>query len=284
MNSDIEKRLKDRIEVLEKNIPHLLKSVQKNRGKYHKKRPPDDVVEEYHELSAKQKELKECKEDLKKVAEAGDRRLYDTCVISGKRKRVNKNQVSKECLKDMYKDIMEIVYDGGRRVFKKDQVEEATEFLKSLGRVDVVFDMHNVLDTIDANGELFADEYNVRSVCCSFVGAGSYGMRTRTLADIEKRIVSGQIKWGALVFKRDRNNHKYHAPGSKAWFCNVIGAKYFLDDGLDHIESVRSMTPLIGCLHIKKPYEENVDKALNRLDSVLKSSKDVRDKETGDGN
>ena len=270
MNSDIEKRLKDRIEILEKDIPPLLKSVQKNRGIYHKKRPPNEVVEEYHELSKKQKELKECKEDLKKVSEAGNRRLYDTCVISGKRKRVNKNQVSKECLKEMYKDIMEVAYDGGRRVFKKDQVEEAVEFLKSLGKVDVVFDMHNVLDIMESDSELFDKEYDVRSVCCSFVGAGSYGMRTRTLADIERRIASGQVKWGALVFKRDRDNHEYHAAGSKAWFCNIVGTKYFLDDGLDHIESVRSMTPLIRCIHIKKPYEENVDKALNTMGFIEK--------------
>ena len=155
-------------------------------------------------------------------------------------------------------------------MFKKDQVEEATEFLKSLGRVDVVFDMHNVLDTIDAEGELFADEYDVKSVCCSFVGAGSYGMRKRTLANIERRIASGQVMWGALVFKRDRNNHKYHASGSKAWFCNIVGTKYFLDDGLDHIASVRSMTPLIRCIHIKKPYEENVDKALNTMGFIEK--------------
>ena len=75
-------------------------------------------------------------------------------------------------------------------------------------------DLHNTLDTVDPDVNIFAD-----SCCISYVGKVT---DTRIFArlDIQDRIKSGQIKYGILIFKRGNvksNNYcKFIEDGSKA--------------------------------------------------------------------
>ena len=269
--------LRDEVKRLTKEVSELDETVQKYKSKYHKKRPPEDVLDEYHRLSTMKKDLSEKEHDLSKIdkmLKSGKkvRTLYNTCAMCGSEKRLDIKQVRKQCREKMRDDILEVAYrdeESGEIksvLFKKDKPLEAEELLQKL-KADVVFDMHNVLDILPHDEILFDSKYNKRLVCCSYVGAESYGLRTRTLADIKRRIESGQIHWGALVFRREHGNGEYHKRGSKAWLCRQTGAQHFIDDGIDHIESVESLNTGIKVYWVQKPHEVNVDKQMNLMRS-----------------
>jgi hypothetical protein len=156
------------------------------------------------------------------------------------------------CYKKTECDLVQVVELENTRTFK--DVNDATVYLVQLvntyGPTPIVLDLHKVLDTTRPQDILpYPDK---GKVCCSFVGKFS---QTRALAqeDMQKRVDSGQIKWGVLVFKRGQRKaaHRFHEPGSKAWFCKVIQAQVFCDDSLDHVDSVQSYCPRITCFHIR---------------------------------
>ena len=60
---------------------------------------------------------------------------------------------------------------------------------------------------------------------CRYIGWSSHGMREAAAVQIADRIARGQLRWGALVFTRDRKNRLCLRPGSKAWFCRAVRAR-----------------------------------------------------------
>ncbi len=147
--------------------------------------------------------------------------------------------------RDASNDLMEYIYKEDdviiTKIFTKSQLAEAEILLKSL-TADIRLDLHNVLD-------LFDHEYNFivhKSICCiSFVGKFSK-LRQFAKNDVKKRILSGQVDFGILVFARGRNKNKnkFTDIGSKAWVNNHLkygGKALFIDDGYDHIKSTDSL-------------------------------------------
>ena len=135
---------------------------------------------------------------------------------------------------------------------------ENNGLFKKDGKINVVFDLHNVLDLLDDTYKIERDE-NTSIIVCSYVGRTSKLVITAR-EQIKKRVASGQVDWGVLVFCRGKKNKKdtdtFHKPGSKAWFCDLVNADYFFDDADDHIKSVKSFflqkNKIIIVKHMKK--------------------------------
>jgi hypothetical protein len=146
-------------------------------------------------------------------------------------------------------DLIEVIYmkDGELVVdrYATWSVAEAEEFIK--GRPAVIrIDLHNVLDLIDDHTKSVVSDSS-KMVGCSYVGTTT---RTRVDAheDFKRRILSGQLGWGVLVFKRGKHGkpdaHTFQEPGSKAWFNRHLPFDehaIFLDDSNDHVNSVASL-------------------------------------------
>ena len=141
--------------------------------------------------------------------------------------------------------------------------------------VEVVFDCHGVLDTVSPDLQLFENPEKYKShVCCSYVGRFSH-LRAVAQKDIMSRIKSRQIKFGVLIFERGKaahlNRYTLSVLGSKAWFCDLVQAKTFVDDGVDHVASVlhkNSATNVVlirsGVQYKEKEIREN-EKALKAV-------------------
>ena len=86
----------------------------------------------------------------------------------------------------------------------QDGEKEALAQFEALGGADLVLDLHHVLDTVDVAAPLFSTPTGLRAACCSYVGRYSHLMREEAVEQIEARMRSGQLAWGALVFARDR--------------------------------------------------------------------------------
>ena len=116
--------------------------------------------------------------------------------------------------------------------------------LKRNNEINLVFDLHNVLDLLPDNFKINRKpNYNI--ICCSYVGRNS-PLRQKAKEEIINRMKSKQINWGVLVFNRGKRKNgeerfNYHSPGSKAMFCDMVKADYFYDDSIDHIMSVKSL-------------------------------------------
>ena len=106
--------------------------------------------------------------------------------------------------------------------------------------MSLFFDLHKVLDLLDDTYRIERNE-NTSIIVCSYVGRTSKLVKTAR-EQIEKRVASGQVDWGVLVFCRGKNEKRdtFYEPGSKAWFCDLVNADYFFDDADDHIKSVKS--------------------------------------------
>lgn len=152
------------------------------------------------------------------------------------------------CQVDRKLDIVEIITIDGSKRYK--DVKEAEAALSILS-CDVRLDLHNVLDLIPVETKL---KYN--DCCCvSFVGSTSQ-IRVQAAQEIKQRIQSGQIKFGALVFKRGNRRkpkeaHTYTAVGSKAWFNKCVKSNnnpIFMDDSDDHVNSVQHLLPHFNCI------------------------------------
>ncbi len=163
-------------------------------------------------------------------------------------------------------DIVEIIYQNSEnnvvcKIYSNTDLNNANLHLLSLNKVDIVLDLHGVLDTVDQDKVL---SHNNSIVCCSFVGKHSKN-RKSARKEISERILSGQIMWGILVFQRKRNRknvfQKCYKDGSKAWFCKLVKAKYFLDDSIDHVESVETIeNSVTKAYHVKDNLMEILSK------------------------
>lgn len=153
------------------------------------------------------------------------------------------------CAKKRMNDLIEVIHmkDGELVVdrYQSWSVAEAEEFLKSRSAI-VRIDLHNVLDLIDDHTKKIVSDSS-KMAGCSYVGTTT---RTRADAhdDFKRRILSGQLGWGVLVFKRGKHGkpdaHSFQEVGSKAWFNRNVQfdeRAIFLDDSDDHVDSVESL-------------------------------------------
>lgn len=155
------------------------------------------------------------------------------------------------CIVDRKKDIVEIITPNGCTRYQN--VLDAEEALGNF-TANVRLDLHNVLDLIGVGEEL---KYNIEDCCCiSFVGQIT-PIRVQARNEIIERIKSGQIAFGALVFKRGNRRkpvegHTFTEVGSKAWFNKHVKATWdnciFADDSTDHVDSVKHAMPQFDCI------------------------------------
>jgi hypothetical protein len=143
------------------------------------------------------------------------------------------------CRKIRNLDVCEIITSNG--IIYCSNINEAESLLSKMPAT-LRLDLHHTLDTVDSDFNVFAD-----SCCISYVGKLT---DTRLFArlDILDRIQTGQIKYGALVFKRGNSKspdlaNKFVEPGSKAWFNKIVPVDsglepLFIDDSEDHVKSV----------------------------------------------
>jgi hypothetical protein len=102
---------------------------------------------------------------------------------------------------------------------------------------DVRLDYHGVISILGVGDELPKGG----DICIlSFVGRQSQ-TRADTRAAIKEWIASGQVKFGALVFKRGTKK-----PGTKAWFNHLLPLArrpvgLFVDDSEDHITTTKEL-------------------------------------------
>lgn len=173
------------------------------------------------------------------------------------------------CSKKRMNDIIEIIYmkDGNLNVdrYSMSNIDKAEEFIKNRSAM-IRIDLHNVLDLIDDHTK------NIVSDSSKMVGCSYVGTTTKTRLDahneFKKRILSGQLGWGVLVFKRGKhgnpNANSYHEIGSKAWFNRILPFEdnaIFLDDSDDHVKSVHSL----GIDKLKSYLVKDLDDLMNVL-------------------
>lgn len=148
-------------------------------------------------------------------------------------------------------DLIEIILKDEIKIYQYEELSEAVDFLKTL-HSPYVFDLHGVLDTISSNTTI---PVNKSASCCSYVGSRGT-MRDEARLEIKERIISEQIEFGVLVFKRHEEQRNdigtCQSPtcGTKAWYCLLVGCEVFCDDSFDHINAVKSYG--IKTLHITK--------------------------------
>jgi len=143
------------------------------------------------------------------------------------------------CRKVRNTDVCEIITSDLVICFQN--IAQAEEMLKTMPAT-LRLDLHNTLDTVDPDVNVFSD-----SCCISYVGRLT-DTRLFARVDIQNRIKTGQIKYGALVFKRgnpgsEDGGCKFTDPGSKAWFNTIVPCEgdlkpLFVDDSEDHVKSV----------------------------------------------
>jgi len=147
----------------------------------------------------------------------------------------------KTCRKKHSKDILEFVTSDSFKIFTIDQTEEAESLLSEL-QSDLRLDLHKTLDTIPIDTKL-----PDKTCCLSYVGQLT-ATRISAREEIQERIKSGQLCFGALVFARgSRKNieacNRFTDVGSKAWFNMFVKSDkaLFIDDSDDHVLSVESV-------------------------------------------
>lgn len=177
--------------------------------------------------------------------------------------------------------------DTGRKtiIFKKDQQQEAEEWLST--KIAILrLDLEGVCSLLDHQVKIVEDLKETPVCIISYVGRGT-DTRLGAREDVIKRVQSGQVSFGLLLFERGREqdpNHerfadKFHLPGSKAWanrFIGILGSSQglglvqglFVDDSLDHIRSVESLEDqIIICKHHTGDSEDllkTINEFLNR--------------------
>jgi hypothetical protein len=152
------------------------------------------------------------------------------------------------------------------KVYFMENLSEATEELSKLS-ANIRLDMGDVLDILPDDYSIFDGEKRENNKICSlsWVGIKSTGKPPeegssasdrvdtifKTRESIKKRILSGQIDFGIILFERGDKNEKSFLttikPGSKAWLNKNLnnfkatdsGKKaFFIDDSIDHIVSL----------------------------------------------
>jgi hypothetical protein len=143
--------------------------------------------------------------------------------------------------------LLELIFQD-RTVEFTDADWAATE-IKRLS-ADIRLDYHGVISELRITEKLPA---GVDICILSFVGRQSQ-TRVDTRAAIKEWIASGQIKFGALVFKRGTTR-----PGTKAWFNKLLRLSQrtvglFVDDSLDHITTTQELCdPWLRVCHLEDP-------------------------------
>jgi hypothetical protein len=143
--------------------------------------------------------------------------------------------------------LLELIFHD--RIVEYTDAEWATAAIQKLA-ADVRLDYHGVISELPVGARLPAD---VDICILSFVGRQSQ-TRVDTRAAIKAWIESGQIKFGALVFKRGSTR-----PGTKAWFNKLLPLAQkqvglFVDDSLDHITTTQELcNPWLKTWHLKDP-------------------------------
>jgi hypothetical protein len=123
--------------------------------------------------------------------------------------------------------------------------EEAISYLASHPAV-LRLDLHGVLDCLLPTIPIA----NIPIVCISFVGPNTHIVAKE---DIQRRIQTGQITYGVLVFKRGRGKDakQFVEAGGKAWVNRHIPPMeptLFVDDSKDHIRSTQFVVPSVMCM------------------------------------
>lgn len=169
-------------------------------------------------------------------------------------------------------DIMEIIFKKENqiqyKIFKKK--ENAEDTLNKYS-ADIRLDYHNVLDLTGPYQPLMSNQDRGKHIICviSYVGKNS-DRRIEARKDIMRRIETGQIDFGILIFKRCLEPilcNKFHDVGSKAWVNFLLGTRgnaVFIDDSDDHYNSVRSMNiPNLKAILFKERDDEVLLKLIN---------------------
>jgi hypothetical protein len=174
----------------------------------------------------------------------------------------------KDCRKNHSKDILEIVTVDEFRIFDSSQIDDAEAALSEL-EADFRLDLHLTLDTIPIDAKLPGS-----SCCVSYVGQLTT-TRISAREEIQERIKSGQLLFGALVFARGpRKNpdvcNAFKEVGSKAWFNLLVKSDnpLFVDDSDDHVLSVES----VGIRSIQIYPDQNLLDLMAQTFSLKKSS------------
>ncbi len=161
----------------------------------------------------------------------------------------------KPCRKERNKDLLVLIESDNKiTIYQEEQVEEAETALNKL-EANVRLDLHKTLDTIHELDSLVVKTKSghMLTFCCiSYVGHSTI-TRMEAQEEISLRISTGQISWGALVFKRGSRKDPeaascFTVPGSKAWFnkhtsanSELSNVKVFVDDSDDHVNSVDTL-------------------------------------------
>lgn len=148
-------------------------------------------------------------------------------------------------------DMAILVTGKGSQIFTFAQTSEFQKAVEKQynGPTIVVVDFHNVLDTVPPKTAVHPD-----MVCLSYVKRSSHFMRQKTTRDMLTRIQTKQIHFGVIVFERGKDNDVYNfsSIGSKSWFCEMVNAKTFIDDSLDHAASVSNQCKNTNTILIRK--------------------------------
>ena len=168
----------------------------------------------------------------------------------------------KKCRKAHSGDVLEIVTENEITIYTSTQVQEAENALSKL-RAEIRLDLHKTLDTVPPEQSLPPS-----SCCISYVGQLTQ-TRVSAREEIQERIASGQLQFGALVFARgsrknpEAANH-FVEVGSKAWFNKWVAGEnpIFLDDSEDHVLSVESVG--IASYQVNGNLMSILEKALDR--------------------
>jgi len=176
----------------------------------------------------------------------------------------------KPCRKKHSKDILEFVTADSFKIFTSDQTDESESLLSEL-KADLRLDLHKTLDTIPIDTEL-----PDKTCCLSYVGQLT-ATRISAREEIQERIKSGQLNFGALVFARgSRKNieacNTFKDIGSKAWFNLLVKSDkpVFIDDSDDHVLSVES----VGIRSIQIHPDQNLLDLIANSDQIDDSSSD----------
>jgi len=151
----------------------------------------------------------------------------------------------------MAQDLLEFIYKDSSEIkniiYVKSELNDAEKLLAEQ-IAHLRLDLHNILDLLPQNIEIYSSEIRQKYKICaiSFVGKHS-NIRVKAREDLMERIKNGQIEFGILVFKRGRsrsNRLTFHEIGSKAWVnskLKQLDRTVFIDDSYDHYRSVRTM-------------------------------------------
>lgn len=158
-------------------------------------------------------------------------------------------------------DLIEIIDNKCEcEIYTFGQLEQVEERLRNM-EFDIRLDLEGVL-TLFQHNHIFDNK--VSKCIISFVGKYSH-TRSEARVDVQRRIQSGQVDYGFLIFRRCNNRRRiYHEVGSKAWLNNLFRLEnvgIFIDDSLDHIISVNNLNiPNLETLHINNTDDENYNR------------------------